>query len=164
MDFETLRGIALMAAALTTGLVAGLFYAFSTSVMPGLGRAEDRTFVDAMQRINVAILNGWFALAFGGAPVLMIAAAAVQLGAGGRTAVLSWIVAALVLYAAMLVITFAINIPLNNQLDAAGAPKQIDDATSVRRQFEATWVRWNIVRAVVSTGSFACLVWSLMLF
>jgi hypothetical protein len=36
--------------------------------MPGLRRTDDRTFVDAMQSINVAIINGWFALSFAGAP------------------------------------------------------------------------------------------------
>ncbi|CAM4222006.1 DUF1772 domain-containing protein [Nocardiopsis rhodophaea] len=163
MLIETLRGIALIAATLTTGLVAGLFYAYAMSVMPGLSRAEDRTFVDAMQRINAAILNGWFALAFGGAPVLMIVSAALQLGPDGRTVVFAWIVAALVLYAVMLVITFVVNVPLNNTLDAAGAPDRIDDVASVRKHFEATWVRWNVARSVASAGAFACLAWSLVL-
>jgi uncharacterized membrane protein len=45
------------------------------SVMPGLRRTDDRTFVSAMQRINVAILNGWFMLSFFGALVVMAVAA-----------------------------------------------------------------------------------------
>ncbi|ASU84032.1 hypothetical protein CDO52_15650 [Nocardiopsis gilva YIM 90087] len=60
--------------------------------------------------------------------------------------------------------TFAVNVPLNNTLDSAGTPNQVDDVASVRDHFEATWVRWNIVRAVASAGSFACLVWSLVLY
>lgn len=45
--------------------MAGLFYAFAVSVMPGLRTADDQTFIDAMQRINVP-LNG--ALAAAGPP------------------------------------------------------------------------------------------------
>lgn len=42
------------------GLLAGLFYAYACSVMPGLGRADDRTLVDAMQQIDKAIENPVF--------------------------------------------------------------------------------------------------------
>ena len=71
-------------------------------------------------------------------------------------------VAALVLYVVMLVITARLNIPLNNALDAAGAPDGVADLGQVRERFEATWVRWNIVRAVVSTAAFGCLAWALV--
>ena len=50
----------LVAATITNGLMAGLFAAYSYAVMPGLGRAGDRTFVEAVQQTNAAILNGWF--------------------------------------------------------------------------------------------------------
>jgi uncharacterized membrane protein len=160
---DVFRGISLVAATITMGLAAGLFYTFSISVMPGLGRTADRSFVDAMQRINVAILNGWFALAFGGALVCTALATLLQLGAEGR-AVLLWTVAALVLYGTVLGITFAVNVPLNNELNAAGAPDRIADLAAVRERFEATWVRWNVVRAVASTAAFGCLTWALLLY
>ncbi|MGH3838754.1 MAG: hypothetical protein ACRDSG_06445 [Pseudonocardiaceae bacterium] len=63
---EVLRGVALVAATLATGLQAGLYYAFAVSVMPGLRRIDDRAFVEAMQQINVAIINPWFFLSFFG--------------------------------------------------------------------------------------------------
>lgn len=158
-----LRGATLVAATIAMGLAAGLFYTFSISVMPGLGRTGDRTFVEAMQRINVAIMNGWFAIAFAGALVLTIVAGLLHLGGDGR-AVLPWIVAAFVLYAAVLVITFAVNVPLNNAIDAAGPPDRLADPAAVRQAFEARWVPWNIVRAVTSTAAFACLAWSLVVY
>ena len=67
-------GLVLGAAALTMGLLAGLFYAYSVSVMPGLGQADDRTLVDGMQQINDAIENPVFFVSFLGAPVLILAA------------------------------------------------------------------------------------------
>ena len=54
----------LLLAVLTVGLMAGVYAAFAFAVMPGLARTADRTFVEAMQRINVAILNGWFLVCF----------------------------------------------------------------------------------------------------
>src|SRR5215207_6169492 len=78
-------------------------------------------------------------------------------------AVLPWIVAALVLYAASLLITISFNVPLNNELNAAGDPDHIADLAAVRERFEASWVRWNIARAVASTAAFGCLIWALVL-
>lgn len=156
-----LQILSLIAATTTMGLMAGLFAAFSYSVMPGLARTGDRVFVDAMQRINVAILNGWFAVGFIGALVFTALAAALHLGAGHR-AVLPWLIAAFVLYAAVLAITFGVNVPLNNALDAAGDVDRIPDLAAVRDAFETRWVRWNVVRAVLSTAALACLAWSLI--
>jgi uncharacterized membrane protein len=159
---ELFRGATLVAATLAMGLIAGLLYSYACSVMLGLSRVDDRTFVHAMQRINVAILNGWFALSFVGAAVFTALAAVAHLGADGRD-VVPWIGAAFVLYAAALAITFTVNVPLNNELNAAGAPDRIADLGAVRERFEARWVRWNIARAVAATAALGCLSWALVL-
>ncbi|TQF73333.1 DUF1772 domain-containing protein [Rhodococcus spelaei] len=154
--FSLIRGGALFGATVCTGLIAGLFYSFAVSVMLGLHASDDRTFVEAMQRINVAILNGWFALAFGGALAFTVLAVGMHLRAPWRPA-LPWVVAALVLYLVVLVVTSVVNVPLNDDLAAAGSLDHIADLGSVRAHFESTWVRWNVVRAVTSTAAFACL-------
>ncbi|GAA3021346.1 DUF1772 domain-containing protein [Streptosporangium longisporum] len=156
------RSVALVGATVTVGLTAGLFYAYACSVMPGLGRADDRTFVTAMQRINVAILNGWFGVCFAGAVPLIALAAVLHLRGDGRP-VFPWIVAAFVLYAVMLGITFAVNVPLNNALDAAGDPDRVADLAAVRERFEGAWVRWNVARTVACVAAFSCLAWALVL-
>jgi uncharacterized membrane protein len=154
------RRTTLIGAVITVGLMAGLFYAYACSVMLGLGRSSDRTFVEAMQRINESIQNGVFFLCFVGALVLSVAALVLDVRTPGHAA-LGWVIAGVVLYAAVLAITAGINIPLNNTLDAAGPVDRIADLATVRAHFETTWVRWNIVRAVLCTGSFGCLVWAL---
>ncbi|WP_106191100.1 DUF1772 domain-containing protein [Umezawaea tangerina] len=154
---DTLRGASLVGATLTTGLMAGLFFAYTCSVMPALKGADDRTFVDAMQRVNVAIVNGWFLLAFLGAAVLGVLAAFLHLGRAG----FGWVLAGAVLYLAAIAVTAAVNIPLNNALDAAGDPAAITDLAAVRTRFETTWVPWNLVRTLTSTAGFACLAWAL---
>src|SRR5215212_9032412 len=115
------EGGALAAATLTTGLMAGLYYAYAISVMLGLSMTDDRTFLSAMQQINVAILNPWFFVSFFGALVFTALAGVLHLPGDWR-GVLPWIVVALVLYLATLVITIGFNVPLNNELTSAGNP------------------------------------------
>jgi uncharacterized membrane protein len=153
---DSLRVLSLLAATLATGLMAGLYFAFSCAVMPGLASADDRTFVVAMQWINVRILNGWFAVAFGGSFVLTTVALLLHVPPAGRGA-LPWVAAALVLYAATLVVTFRVNVPLNDALAAAGDPVAVADVASVRERFEPGWVRWNAVRAVLAAGALLAL-------
>ena len=148
-------GAALLAGTVACGLMAGLFAAFSYAVMPGLARTDDATFVQALQRINVAILNGWFGVCFAGALVFTAVAAVLLRDRPG----LPWIVAGLVLYAAVLLVTFAANVPLNNRLEAAGTA----DPAAARAAFETLWVRWNVVRAILSVAAFGCLCWALVL-
>lgn len=42
---------------LCTGLMAGLFFAYDVSVMPGLAELDDRAYATAMQRFN-AVIDG----------------------------------------------------------------------------------------------------------
>lgn len=149
----------LIAATVTTGLVAGLFYGFVCAVMPGLRQMDDATLVAVMQSINRRIINVWFLTCFLAAPVLTVAAGVVEfVGDGDR---LLPIVIAVALTVVSYLTTAAVNIPLNNALDAAGDPSMITDVRSVRVGFERRWVRANTVRAMASTASFGCLVWAL---
>jgi uncharacterized membrane protein len=157
------QGITLVMATMTVGLIAGLLAAFSYSVMPGLAGTDDRAFVDVMQRINVAIINGWFGFCFFGG-LVFTALAAVLHFSGDERAALPWIIGAFVLYGAALIITLRVNVPLNNALEAAGNPDRIADLSAVRERFEDKWVRWNTIRAVVSVAGFGCLTWALVQF
>ncbi len=143
---------ALVAAVVAAGLIAGLFYAYTVSVMPGLAHADDHTFVTAMRRINEAILNGWFMLSFLGAPLLAVAAVVLHFTSGARGG-LPWLIAGAALLVAMVVVTGAINVPMNNALAADTV-----DFAALRAQFEDPWVRWNLVRTVLSAAGFGCLV------
>jgi uncharacterized membrane protein len=153
-----LRGLALVLATLTTGLIAGLFYTFSCAVMGGLSLTDDRTYVFAMQKINIAIINGWFFLSFLGSLGLGIVAAILNVGQPGFW----WIVAGVVLNAVQFVITSAVNVPMNNRLEAAGPPDQLRDAAGARAAFDRPWRRWNNFRTLLCTAAFACLTIALI--
>jgi uncharacterized membrane protein len=158
---DALRAVSLMAATVSMGLVAGVFGLYAHTIMPGLGKTDDRTFVGAFQSIDRAIINPWFiGGGFFGALVFAILAAIAQIGRDG----LPWIAAALVLYLVAFAITIAINVPLNNGIKAAGDPDRIADLAAVRARFnEARWASWNLVRAVASTIAFGLLAWALVL-
>ena len=116
---DLLRGAALVAATMTTGLVAGVFDLYAHTIMPGLRRTDDRTFVAAFQSIDTVIINPGFPASFIGALLLTGLAAALHLGADNRS-VLPWIASAFVLYLAAVVITLAVNVPRNDAIKAAG--------------------------------------------
>jgi uncharacterized membrane protein len=158
---DVLQGISLLAATIAVGLMAGVFVLYSVAIMPGLGRTDDRTFVGAFQQIDTAIINPLFLAMFFGGLVLTATAALLHLG-GDTDSVFPWIVAALLLYLFAFVITVRINVPLNNDIKAAGSPDRIPDLAAVRERFrEARWARWNLVRAVATTASLGCLAWAL---
>ncbi|MGH3927961.1 MAG: DUF1772 domain-containing protein [Pseudonocardiaceae bacterium] len=158
---DVLRAVSLLAATVSMGLVAGVFGLYAHTIMPGLGKTDDRTFVGAFQSIDRAIINPWFmGGGFLGALAFTIVAMIAHIGRDG----LPWIAAALVLYLVTFVITVAINVPLNDVIKAAGDPDRITDLAAVRERFnEARWASWNFVRVVTSTAAFGLLAWALVL-
>ncbi|MEU2389692.1 anthrone oxygenase family protein [Streptomyces sp. NPDC007369] len=159
---ETARLASLIAATVTTGLMAGLFFAFDVSVMPALKRSDDRTLIQVMQRINTAIINGLFLLVFLGALLFTGLALALHFADGG-----GWsgagiaLAAALVAYVLALGVTGRVNIPLNNALEQAGPVDRIADPAPVRHAFESRWVPANRWRTLLCTVALGCLSWAL---
>ena len=112
-----------MGATTTMGLAAGVFAFYAHTIMPGLRTTDDRTFVGAFQAIDRSIINPWFmTTAFVGALVFTIAAAIGNRG----TPAMPWIIAVYLI--AAVVITIAVNVPLNDAIKAAGDPHHIDVA------------------------------------
>lgn len=131
-------------ATVATGLSAGLYYAYSCSVLPGLKAAAERspdTAEVSMRAINVAIENPAFLATFAGAPLLTAAALLTDAPRG-------WVVASLALHAVTLGVTFAASIPLNDALATGGS----------WQEFAGAWTGWNHVRTASSLGALACLV------
>ena len=115
------------------------------------GVLGDARLMSTTRGMNAAILNPVFAVVFGGPLVLGGVAVATRLPSGRRDD-LGWVALALGLYVVTLVVTGAVNVPLNNRLDTT---EPVEEARAV---FELRWVRWNVVRAMVCTASFVALV------
>lgn len=145
----------LVAATVTSGILAGTFLLYAHTVMPALRGLPDAEFVATFARLDRAIINPVFMVSgFAGAPVLTLVAA--FLVDDGRP----WVVVALGLHVVMVVITGAINVPRNDALKAAPVDAE---PTPLRTAFdEARWVRWNWVRVVLTVGATGSLAWALV--
>jgi uncharacterized membrane protein len=112
MTLELAQAASLLAATITMGLMAGVFGLYANTVMAGLGKTDDRTFVGAFQAIDRAIINPLFMVTFFGALVFTGAAATLHLTDDSHS-VLAWTIAAFALYLTVVVITVAVHLPLN---------------------------------------------------
>lgn len=63
---EEFPHVLIFMAALGAGLVAGIFFAFSTFVMKALNLLPPAQGIAAMQSINIAVINPWFMTPFFG--------------------------------------------------------------------------------------------------
>ncbi len=158
VDGDGWAGLVLGAALVAMTLVAGLCYTFSVAVMPNLADADDRTFVATMQRFND---NPAFQITFAAALVLTGLAAVLQRRHRPGIAV-RWTVAALVMYAVVLAVTFGLHIPLNNDIDQADLAR-IAGLAQVRDDVENPWAVWNIPRTLLTTAAVAALGRALLL-
>ena len=57
---DVLRLVSLLLATISMGLVAGVFGLYAHTVMPGLAKTDDKTFVGAFQALDRAIVNPLF--------------------------------------------------------------------------------------------------------
>ena len=158
----SMRAAALVAATATTGLMAGVFGLYAHTIMRGLGRTDDRTFVGAFQAIDRAIINPLFMLAFFGALVSGAVATFLYVGDDDGS-VLPWVAAGTVLYFLVVAITVSVHLPLNDGIKAAGDPDAIDVAAARAAFSEGRWVAWNVVRVILNTVAFVVLLWALVL-
>ena len=156
-----LRTLVLLATTLSVGMGAGVYAVYAHTVMPGLASTDDRTFVGAFQAMDRAILNPWFlGASFVGS--LLLGGVAVVLCLGRPE--LPWVVGAVALHVVLMVVTMAVNVPMNEALQAAGPPGATADPATVRAGFDAArWEAWNRLRVGLSLISFALVAWSLVL-
>jgi uncharacterized membrane protein len=139
-----------VAAAVGSALVAGLLFAFSTSVMPAFRRRPDAEGIAAMQAINSAILNPLFGLVFGGTTVLcLVLAVTAPFAIDESHATLRGIGSALCVIGTFGV-TMVVNVPMNNALDAVDPAG--DEGASYWRTYLRRWTAWNHLRAVLGTA------------
>ena len=108
------KQILLTTSIVATGLMAGLFYGWSVSVIPGTRRLSSPDYVGLMQHINREILTPRFLIPFVGIPLLLGAAAFMQFRAGDqrRGTILS--ASALTYLIGVFGVTAAGNVPLND--------------------------------------------------
>ena len=147
--------VALVAATFLCALVAGFLFAFAAVVMPGIHALDDREYLRAFQVIDGVIQKGqplFMVVWLGSAVALLATAVLCALYLGGVVRFVP--VPVLLLYlGAVQFPTIAINIPLNNRVQALQLEALDEDALRTERAaFEPRWVRWNTIRTVVASA------------
>jgi uncharacterized membrane protein len=160
---STVRALMLGGATLTTGLVAGVFYAYSVSVELGLAAQSDASYVATMQEINERIQNPSFFASFFGAVLFLLVALVVHLPrlGSGRFRLIS--LACLLYVGGGFLLTAFVNVPMNDQLAAVDPDAPARVLSRARAAYEGPWDFWNGVRTVFSTLSFVALIWACLL-
>jgi uncharacterized membrane protein len=160
---SAVRALTLAGAAFTTGLVAGVFYAYAVSVNLGLAAQPNASYVATMQAINERIENPLFFASFFGAVLFLLAAFAAHFPRprSGRF----WLVTlACALYiGGGFLLTVFVNVPLNEQLARVAANASPGELAGARAAYEGPWNFWNGVRAVLSSLAFVALVGACLL-
>lgn len=140
-----------LACAIGSGVIAGVFFAFSVSVMKALGAIRPACGIAAMQSINIVIINPWFMSVFLGTAVTCAIALVV--------AVMSWDAAGTwgvslgsVLYlVGVFFVTMRFNVPRNNALARVDA--ESDEAAKLWVDYLSRWTAWNHVRTIAALAA-----------
>lgn len=142
-------------AALGSGLMAGVFFAFSSFVMAGLARLPAAQGLAAMQSINRTASHPLLMAALFGTALACVVLVVWTVSNRSEPA-FGWVLAGSASYLiGGLVVTIARNVPMNLALERLSAddPEAADRWTS----YAASWTRWNHVRTLTSLGGTALL-------
>ena len=153
-----MSGILYTATLVTTlgcGLVAGVFFAFSTFVMTALRRLKLEEGIAAMQSINkLAVTPVFMTALFGMAAACLglVAWAVISWGEGPSALVLA---GGTLYLLGTIGVTVACNVPLNNRL--ATLHPQGAEAAGYWAKYVTTWTAWNHVRTIAALAPAALL-------
>ena len=152
------RGLT-VAAAIGAGVTAGVYFAFSTFVMPALRKLSHTQAISTMNSINKAAPNNpLFMLALFGTGIICV----LVMVAGFRhrdDPAATWEIVGAALYLVSVLVTVLYHVPHNEQLmkvdpDGGGAG-------TTWAHFYSGWMAWNHVRTVTATAGTVSLVLAL---
>ena len=153
LDISYLIRLLLWFGALGSGLLAGVYFAFSTFIMTAFDRIEPAQGVSAMNSINSTILHSLFMPFFYGTTIVSLAFVVIALYRRGEPGVTPMLAGALVYFVGMTLCTIFFNVPLNNALTGVDPAK--GTGVSVWSQYLKVWTLWNHVRTISSTATCA---------
>jgi uncharacterized membrane protein len=157
---ESLIFVLTLCSAIGCGLMAGVFFGFSTFVMKALGRLPPAQGIAAMQSINVAVINPGFMAVFLGTAAACFALAVSSLLKWHAPGAAYLLLGSLLYLLGCLLVTMAFNVPRNNAL-AAVDPTSTAGA-ELWRGYVTGWTAWNHVRTAACLAAAALLTIALL--
>ncbi len=154
----------LLLTTVSTGLIAGLFYAWSVSVTVGLGKLSAIEHLRAFQSLNREIQNPAFFLTFMGTAILLPLSTFWEFRSGVMPIFWLLISASAAYLIGVMVVTIFGNIPLNEAIDTLNLSEMPDLEVQNKRQlFENQWNRFNWIRTWSSLLAFGLCVWACLI-
>ena len=141
--------------ALGCGLMGGLFFGFSVSVMKALARLPSSEGIAAMQSINIAIINPVFFSVFLGTAVGNVLVIIVSLLRWHYPSSVYLLVGGAFYLVGSLLVTAVFNVPKNEALASITATHP--NAAGLWADYLSAWTAWNHVRTVGSLVAAASL-------
>lgn len=149
----------LMLGAIGSGIIGGVFFAFSTFVMKALSRLPAPAGIAAMQSINIVVINPLFLGVFMGTALICAGGIVAAIVRWEQTSA-AWMLAGAVLYlGGTFFITLRFNVPLNNALARAAADEPA--SAGVWDNYLFRWTAWNHVRTAAALAAAASFTWAL---
>ncbi|MCB2062199.1 MAG: DUF1772 domain-containing protein [Novosphingobium sp.] len=146
-------------AVIAVGLMAGVYFTFSSFVMRSLDTIEKPLGMIAMQEINRVILRSVFLPIFFASSAACALLAVVAIVGGPSTGSTAMLAGGAIYVVGMFVVTVVANVPLNNALEATAA--RGPDGEAMWRRYMQRWTVWNHVRTLSCMASLALLVLAL---
>lgn len=144
------------ASALGSALMAGVFFAFSSFVMPALGRLPPAQGVAAMQAINRAALQKPFLVTFVATGLVCLLLAGLSVASWADVRARYRIAGSLLFLVGTFIVTRAANVPRNQAL--AELDPNSAAAASYWQTYLTEWTAWNHVRTVAALIALALLI------
>ena len=129
----TISNMVLLLTTICTSLMAGLFYSYSCSVVPGLKLLTDPQYLAAMQSINKAIQNPVFFICFFGTLLLLPLSTYLKHSHYPSLTFRLLLTATILYYVGVFGVTALGNIPLNNGLEKFELVKASAESISLQR-------------------------------
>ncbi|MBR8838582.1 MAG: DUF1772 domain-containing protein [Stigonema ocellatum SAG 48.90 = DSM 106950] len=152
---HSLFGLKLFSA-LGCGLVAGVFFAFSTFVMSALAQRPPAEGIAVMQSINITATGPLFMTVLFGTAAACIFLAVSSLLKWHQPGAAYLLIGSLLYLVGTVGVTIAFNVPLNDAL-AIVKPDSADGANLWAR-YLTNWTTWNHVRTVAALAAAALLM------
>ncbi len=152
--FYQLHFALVLAALLGCGIIAGVFFTFSTFVMKALSRLSPAEGMAAMQSINITVLTPLFFGVFLGTAVVCIILLVWSL-LQWEQANSGYVLVGSILYlVGSLMVTAVFNVPRNEAL--AEVDVLSADAENIWVNYQTEWTTWNHVRTITSVLAVVC--------
>jgi uncharacterized membrane protein len=134
--------------ALGTGLIAGVFFGFSTFVMKALARRPPAEGIAAMQSINVVVINPAFLAAFLGTAVACLAVAVLSVVRWQEPGAAYRLAGSLLYLVGTFGVTMVCNVPRNDALAAVDPASE--GGSRLWADYLVSWTAWNHVRTAAA--------------